>query len=359
MLALFADLCPGDEVIPFSAWHSAAQVDAAYRFFAIDQASRPHRLPLPRPLLYEAWHRLGTMAPTRLSSAVARADIVHAPSPAVPPRGKRPLVVTVHDAAFALHPEAYPARGRRFHEIGVARAAHRADLVITVSHSAAAEIVEHTAVRAEKLRVVHSGVDQIEAEHNAVAATRNRLGLDRPYVLWVGSDEPRKDVGTLLAAFARITPGGEAATHDLVLVGPRGWLGGGAKDEDDLRRIGNRLRVLGPVDDATLRCLYAGADLFAFPSKHEGFGLPVIEAMVQRTPVLCSDIPALVEVTGGAAMLAPPGDVDAWSAKLAHLLGEADELVALATAGRERAKQFTWEKTVAATRAVYLEALGA
>jgi len=231
IVTLLPQLFEGDVVVPFVACHSARQVAAAYRSFGLDTAgvADPARLRIPRPVLYEAWHRLGRPRLDRRPARVAAADLVHAPFPAVPPRGRRPLVVTVHDAAYEVHPEAFPRRGRSFHRRGVEAAARRADLVITVSETAAEEIARFTPIPPERLRVVPNGVDHVIADQSEVASTLARYRLeDRPYVLWVGSLEPRKDVGTLVAAFARLCDEKDAPPHRLVLAGPPGWLGGGA-----------------------------------------------------------------------------------------------------------------------------------
>jgi alpha-1,3-rhamnosyl/mannosyltransferase len=175
-------------------------------------------------------------------------------------------------------------------------------------------------------------------------------------VLWVGSLEPRKNVGTLVAAFARLVAS-TAVPHRLVLAGPSGWLVEGLIPERERRRLGERIRVVGRVSDADLRALYGGADVFALPSRHEGFGLPALEAMVQGTPVLGADIPALREVTGGAARLVPADEVGAWHLALEALLGDDTGRTALAEAGRRWATRFSWERTVRETRAVYAELL--
>jgi alpha-1,3-rhamnosyl/mannosyltransferase len=360
---MLSRLGPEDVIIPFTAYHSRADLAAAYRSFGLDheRLASPVRLALPRPVLYDAWHRLSLPRVGRWCPDLASADLVHAPSPAVPPRGRRPLVVTVHDAAFALYPEAYPRRGLRFHQQGVDAAARRADLVITGTQAAADEISAHTRVAAHKLRVVPNGVDHIEADGDEVDRTLAQFGLaDAPYVLWVGSLEPRKGVGTLISAFARQSSmtTTDGPSHRLVLVGPTGWLGGGAIDKSEILRLGNRFRSLGHVGESQLRALYAGADLFAFPSWHEGFGLPVLEAMVQGTAVMCSDLPVLREVAGGAAHFVRSGDVEQWTAALEELLGRPALRSALADAGRARAADFSWERTAMATRQVYVEALG-
>jgi len=361
LAAMLSRLSPADDVIPFFAWHSPAHIQAAYRRFGLDREALEDavRLPLPRPVLYDAWLRLSAPRLDRWSSALASAEIIHAPSPAVPPKDRRPLVVTVHDAAFKLFPDVYPRRGRRFHELGVDAAARRADFVIVPSRASADEIVALTAISEEQIRVVPHGVDRTVATPDEMERTLDRYSLTgRPYVLWVGSLEPRKGVGTLIAAFARLQNEGDGPPPALVLVGPGGWLHGGAIEESDVEALGDRLRILGTVDEDALRALYAAAVLFAFPSLHEGFGLPVLEAMIQGTAVLCSDLPALREVAGAAARFVPAGDRTAWTAALDDLLTRPAERAGLADAGRSRATGFTWEQTIVNTRAVYHEALG-
>jgi alpha-1,3-rhamnosyl/mannosyltransferase len=190
-------------------------------------------------------------------------------------------------------------------------------------------------------------------------------GLDeRPYVLWVGSLEPRKGVGTLVAAMARMRRRkGRAAPSvvgdvQLVLAGYPGWLNRDLLSAADASALGSALRQLGKVNEDELWSLYAGATVFAFPSRHEGFGLPVLEAMSQGTAVVASDIPAIREVAGGAARLVPPGDVDAWVDALEDLLGDEPARALLAAAGQQRARRFDVQASITAIRAVYQELVG-
>ena len=359
IVSLLTRLFPGDSVIPFTARHRSRDLLEAYRDFGLDQAQVPGPvvLALPRPLLYDAWNRLAIPRLDVLKS-FADCDLVHAPSPAVPPTGRLPLVVTVHDAAFELFPEAYPRRGRRFHQLGVEAAARRADLVITVSESAAEEITTHTSISRQRLRVVPNGVDHVEATPGEIAEALDNYKLGgTPYVLWVGTQEPRKNLKMLVSAYARLVEGG-GITHRLVLAGPIGWLADNLISGADRARLKDRIRIVGRVSESELRALYAGADVFAFPSRHEGFGLPVLEAMVQGACVICSDIDALREVAAGAARFVPPSDVDAWVDNLGELLSQPSSRAALGVAGRIRAGDFSWEATVTATRAVYAEAVG-
>jgi glycosyltransferase involved in cell wall biosynthesis len=349
-------LFPGDEVLGFTARHPSVEVRRALDDAGLT-AQHPSVLALPRPLLYEAWHRVGLPPLTFGAPRLGRADLVHAPSVAVPPRGRVPLVVTVHDAAPELFPEAFPPRGLRFHRAGLAATARRADLVVTVSEAAAEEIVAHSPLTRDRIRVVPNGVEVpvvTEAERSAVVEAAGLAG--RPYVLWVGSLEPRKGVGTVVSAMAELHRRGVEAR--LVLAGYAGWLGDGLIDVGDRRELGADLVERGRVDDDELWALYAGAAVFAFPSRHEGFGLPVLEAMAQGTPVVCSDIPALREVAGGLARLVAPGDVSGWAEALGEVLAEPDQAVGEAAARRSHAAAWSVDRSVRGTRAVYQEVLG-
>jgi glycosyltransferase involved in cell wall biosynthesis len=201
-------------------------------------------------------------------------------------------------------------------------------------------------------------VEQTRVSEGEVRAARSTLGLgDEPFVLWVGTLEPRKHLPVLLEAFRAVIDAG--LPHRLVVVGPPGWRGGPEAAAAPAAALGDRVVLTGPLPADGVAALYRGASLFAFPSLHEGFGLPVLEAMAQETAVLCSDLPVLREVGGDAARYVPPGDVGAWREALTTLLRDDTERARLASAGRARAGAFTWERCVAATRAVYREAIAA
>jgi alpha-1,3-rhamnosyl/mannosyltransferase len=339
---------PAVDVSVFTARHSAADVDAAFAVHGIDDVEVTI-LPLPRPVLYDTWHVLGRGGPAR---HVAPIDLVHAPSPAVPPCEGPPLVVTVHDAGPISMPEATTRRGRWFHERGFAAAARRARLVIAVSEFAADEVAAHTLIPRERMRVVPNGVDLVRASPEDVARVTEAHGIaDRPYVFWLGTFQPRKNVGMLLAAFDRLDP---TLPHRLVLAGPEGWL---ADDDAAIRRLGEQAKLLGPVTEGDARALYAGADVFAFPSRHEGFGIPVLEAMVQGTPVVAGDIRPLREVGGDAAVFVDPDDLDAWVEALGTLLSDRAARDGLIARGLERVPGYSWDRCIDATVAVYREAL--
>jgi glycosyltransferase involved in cell wall biosynthesis len=342
----------GVDVTPFTARHPRDDVSRAMRAQGLD-GLEPVILPLPAAALYDAWHLLGVAGPAR---RVAPVDLLHAPSPAVPPTGGLPLVVTVHDAAPLVMPDAFTKRGVRFHRQGFAAAAKRADLVIAVSEFCADEVVTHTAIPRSRIRIVPNGVDRELASAEAVEEARTIYAIDdAPYVFWAGTFQPRKNVRVLLDAFTRID---ESATvpHRLVLAGPQGWKPDDA-DAEVAHALGDRVRLLGPVHRDQLFPLFAGADVFVFPSRHEGFGIPVLEAMAQRTPVVCSDIPALREVAGDAAVFVAPDDVDGWIDAITSLHVDAGAHAALVDAGAARVTNYSWERCARETAAVYAEAL--
>jgi glycosyltransferase involved in cell wall biosynthesis len=340
------------ELAPFVALHRRREVHEALGRFGLETLE-PVAIPLPRPVLYDLWHLLGAPSVQRASRGLRRVDLIHAPSLAVPPRGSARLVVTAHDAAPLLFPSAYPRRGRWFHARGLEAAARRADLVITVSHAAAAELAAHTRIEPERLRVVPNGVDLEVATDDQIARARTELGIgDGSYVLWLGSFEPRKNVRLLVDAFSRLVERSDLP-HRLVLAGPAGWLGERSAVLGPAGALGDRVCFTGPVAYDLLAGLYRGADLFAFPSVHEGFGLPVLEAMSQGTAVLCADIPALREVGGDAVRLLPPRDADRWAGALERLLTDDAERGQLAAAGPQRAALFSWARCAERTAAVY------
>jgi len=249
---------------------------------------------------------------------------VHAPSLAVPPPGRAPLVVTVHDLAFLTHPGCFTARGRAFHARGLELARREALVVVVPSRFTGDELAAH-GFPGELIHVVPHGID-LPPERSEAASP-----VPGPFVLAVGTVEPRKGIDVLLEAFSRLDGSGAR----LVIAGPRGW-----GEVPDLDRPG--VVALGRVDEATLDGLYRHAAVLAVPSRTEGFGLPVLEAMARGCPVVASDAGALPEVVGDAGILVPAGDPEALAAALGALLADENRRAALAAAGRRRTAEFTW-----------------
>ncbi|UZN01924.1 glycosyltransferase family 4 protein [Cellulomonas sp. S1-8] len=298
-------------------------------------------IPLPRAALYEAWQR--TTLP-RAEWAVRGAQVVHAPTWAVPGTA-RPLVVTVHDLAFLDDPTHFTPRGNAYFRRALTRTREQAAAVVVPSRATADALLQH-GVGIDRVHVVPHGVRVPQVAAAQVAQVRARLGLDRDYLLWAGTLEPRKNVGRLVAAWSDLP----APAPDLVLVGPTGW---GDVRVPDTAPPGARVHLTGRLDAADLHALYAGATAFAFPSLREGFGMPVLEAMAHGCPVLTSAGTACAEVAGDAAVLVDPLDVDALAAGLREVLAAGTDL---GRRGAAHAAAFTWDASADAHTAVYRQA---
>ncbi len=308
------------------------------------------RLPAPQQVLYETWHRW-RVPPVQW--ATGRVDLVHATTITVPPRRRGvPLVVTVHDLFPLDFPDQFTERGLAMMRRGIDLARAEADVVLCSSRSTLERCVEAGFDRS-RLRHVPLGVRPSEVAADRVPGVLRRHGLgDRPFVLWVGTVEPRKNLPTLVEAFAALPP--EAA--DLAIVGPAGW-------HVDLQALveplGERVKVLGRVDDDDLAALNAAAAVAALPSHAEGFGFTALEAMVQGTPVVVSAGSASEEVVGDAGVVLPATDVAAGTAALADLLERPERAAELGEAGRARAAGWTWQRCAEETLAAYRAALAA
>ncbi len=304
-------------------------------------------LRLPRIALYEAWHYLRRPAVERATGPV---DVIHATGIAMPPR-TAPIVTTIHDLAFVANPAHFSRAGLRFFRRALSLTLSQADLVLCSSR-ATLEQCRAAGFDEARLRHVPLGVRAEPATHDEVARVRIAHALESPYVLWVGTVEPRKNLPGLMQAFRQLEH-----DVDLVLVGPKGW-------NEDLERllaeleprVRDRVRVLGFVSEDDLGALYAGAEVFCFPSLLEGFGFPVLEAMAQGTPVVTSGETSTAELAQDAGILVDPRDPDSIAGALSRVLSESSLAAGLAEAGRSRAAGYTWEKTADLVAQAYAEA---
>jgi alpha-1,3-rhamnosyl/mannosyltransferase len=271
-----------------------------------------------------------------------------------------PTVVTVHDLSVLLHPEWHPADRVRHHDRHFAPAVRRAAHVIVVSESVRRELVEFVGVPPAKVTAVHNGVGEefVPLAPDAADAIRRRLGLPPRFLLCVGTVEPRKNILTVLRAFADL-PAATRERCQLVLAGPWGWKSDPERAffESTARHLG--ARHLGYVSDADLHGLYATATALLFPSRYEGFGLPVAEMLACGGAVVgAASAAAVREVAGRHAAYVDPDDVAGWRDAMRRLADEPGYAGMLAEGGRRGARAFTWERTAAETRAVYRRVLG-
>lgn len=294
-------------------------------------------------LRYELWLR------TRGPRIPVAADVVHGPSLAVPPArtrtGPAALVVTVHDVAFLRYPQHFTKRGVAFHRRGLEIARRRADIVITPSEFTREELEREGFDPERVVAIPHGMVVPAAPDPVSTQATLNRLHIDGPFILGVGTIEPRKGFAIVAAAMERFTD----TDLTFIIAGPPGW-----NEVSGLERA--NVRRLGRVDAATLDALYRSARACVVPSEYEGFGLPALEAMARGCPVLVSDTSSLPEVVGAAGIRVSSGDVAAWGNAIAAMVDDDAARAASGHAGLARAAEFTWEQAGLAHAAAYARA---
>jgi glycosyltransferase involved in cell wall biosynthesis len=304
-------------------------------------------LPWPQRLLWSLWH-----APRDLRRRPV--DLFHGVTGfELPGRGPWTLVTTVHDLVPLRLPTLVPARHRWAVRCLLGGALRRARRVIAVSETTRGEVLARYRLPPERVVVVPEAAAPhfVPPSPAALAATRARYGLTRPYVLFVGFLEPKKNLGVLLDAVSILRRAGVWGDTELLVVGAPGW-GPNPVERAHALGLGEVVRFVGAVADAELPAFYGGALAFAFPSLWEGFGLPALEAMAAGAPVVASNRGALPEVTGGAALLVDPTPRPLAEA-LEQLLTDPALRERLRQAGLVRAAQFSWERTARETLGVY------
>jgi glycosyltransferase involved in cell wall biosynthesis len=276
-------------------------------------------------------------------------DVLHSLAMTAPLRTSVANVVTLADTIWITAPSRSGAATYRMWRIVVPRVARAADRVIAISEAGAAEVARHLGVPRGKIDVTPLGIDQSEPVAPARDAARRLRVPPGPFVLSVGTRKEHKNFGRLVEAMAQVP------AASLVLVGNPSPLD--AELQATAQRLGVTLTLLGFVEAADLEALYGDAAAFVLPSLHEGFGLPVLEAMRRGVPTATSDRSSLAEVAGDAALLFDPYEPAAIAAAVRRLIGDATLRARLASAGPLRAAQFTWRATAEATIGSYERAL--
>jgi glycosyltransferase involved in cell wall biosynthesis len=296
----------------------------------------------------------------RRAPAAGEVELFHCTSSAVPHAAGTALVYTLHDLTFLTLAATHTLHNRLHCLRGLARALARGARLLAVSESTRRDAIGLLGLPGDGIDVVHPAADERfqPAGASAVEALRRRLGLTAPYVLTVGTLEPRKNLPALIAAFG-LLPERLRREWLLVAAGARGWRLAEVAELAAAAGVADRVRWLDRVPDDDLPALYSGAGVFAYPSLAEGFGLPPVEAMACGAPVVVSRTTALPEVVGDAGVLVDPLDPGAIRDGLAALLDDPERRRALSAAGRARAGVFSWQRTARETLAVYRRAAGA
>jgi glycosyltransferase involved in cell wall biosynthesis len=321
----------------------------------INQAPNLRAVSVKTNIITRRWWAVGLPRYLRRSPV----DLFHGTNYEVPLRNRERNVLTVHDLSVFSYPETHDRRiGRRARRrlpIMIRSAAR----IITPTEAVKGELVERFAIDPDIVTVTPEAPRKIFQPMTAdeTAAARRRLGISDDFILFVGTIEPRKNLGTLLMALIYLF---RKTRHrsQLVIAGPKGWLRDDFDELLDTAKRSKRLRYLGYVGDDDLRALYSSCKAFVYPSLYEGFGLPPLEAMACGAPVIASQIDALIETLGGSAHFVDPADEHALAGAIVNLLERPDERERMSRSGLEHAARFSWAQTAKLTLRVYDRLLG-
>ena len=339
--------------------------DSQYTLLTSGQPTRERQFPtapnvrsrsifVPDRYLNVLWYRWRVPLPATLFSGPT--DIYHGPDFALPPLSKKVRkVVTIHDLAFLEHPEyAVPSLAAYLRKV-VPEAIDASDVVATVSSEVNRTLIEHFQTPHEKLIVIPNGVAPYFrriSDPLLLNATRHKFALKHPLVLGVGTLEPRKNHAGLIKAFYQAQRKKHGPTV-LAIAGSPGWLYEETQNLVAELKLERKVRFLGRVTDLELITLYSMADVFAFPSFFEGFGIPPLEAMACGAPVITSNTSSLPEVAGDAALLVDPNDISALARAIQSLLEDEQLRSELVQKGYQQAKKYTWDRSARRMLQVY------
>lgn len=325
-----------------------SQVDADLRLLLFSNTDRPEGVPACKNLEWitvpgssKRWWSL-----VQFPSAARKlgADLIHVQYN-LSPLAKVPAITTIHDVSFRLGPEWFKPKDRLILNAFIKGSVSRAKRVITVSETSRREIERFYPQAIGKTRVTHlaAGIGIERMQPDMASRLVEGLGVQRPYLLTVGTRWPRKNMSLAIEAVDGLS---RSLPHRLVITGKAGWSDGFTS---------RRTQATGYVDDKTLSALYSAADLYLAPSRHEGFGIPVLEAFRCGCPVIASSGGALPEVVGNAGLVVDSWDPSDWTAAIRDTLADSSKLAQMRERGFERVKSFTWTETARKTLAVYHE----
>ena len=286
-------------------------------------------------------HLLNTKTNQLADWVLPATDVFHTCKLLNPPQKTR-VTATLHDLTCFLMPEFHTAANVKAEKYFADRILRRADGVIAVSENTRQDAIRCLGLNPDRIEVIHHGVADayFDISPGDVEHARRRYRLERPYVLFVGMIEPRKNIARLLDAYESLA-GDIRAEFELVIAGPMGW--NPEQTIGRLQTVASGVRYLGYVPETLLPALFGGAVAFAYVSLYEGFGFPVAQAMAAGVPVVTSAVSSLPEVTGGAAELVDPHSVESIRSALYRLLTSPSRRVSLSVGARRRAECFRWE----------------
>lgn len=314
-----------------------------------------HLLPVTDRVTNVLWHRV--RLPIPVEARVGRIDLFHSPDFSLAP-SVAPSIVTIHELAFEFMPQVcFPTLAAYLHAV-VPRSIRRARAVIAPSAHTKSAIVERYGTPQSKIHVISEGVVASfnpTPEHDD-GARLTRLGLRQPFLLAVGTLEPRKNLARLLEAFARIAP--RHPEMVLAIAGRPGWLYEGIFERHSSLGLNARVRFITNAEDDDLRALYRRSEAVVYASLYEGFGLPALEALASGSPLVASGNTSIPEVAADAALYFDPWDVDDMAATIDEVLQDGELRERLREAGPKRAQRFTWARAAELTVELYRDVAG-
>jgi glycosyltransferase involved in cell wall biosynthesis len=309
------------------------------------------RLPLRRWRLRVAMSYFGAPGVDSIFQGVR---LFHATAHLLPKFKSIPSVFTLHDTAYVHFPHYFRPRDGFYLRHMMPRFLAWADRIIVPSENTRRDALHYYRMDPEKIEVIPEGVEERfnpDVERVRVSTVRERYALPKRFILCINTIEPRKNLPTLLEAYAALRP--RYPEIGLVIAGAKGWLYEHFFERLRSLELEHRVRLTGYVPDEDLPALLNAAEVFAYPSEFEGFGLPPLEAMACGVPVLCSNTSSFPEVVGDAGLLLPPHDVRAWVEALSRILESPQLRSELRVRGLARARLFTWERAARKTLELY------
>lgn len=336
------------QVSPDNFRYSAFLSDRAFQSPGLNLNRSP--LPTQRPLVRIFWEQVLQPAALRLTSI----DLLHALAFVAPLVTSCPFVVTVYDLSFMRFPEAFRPFNRWYLRTFTAQSVRRAAAVITISNSTRRDVIELLGADPAKVRTVYCGVDEAFRPRPAaeIELFRAKHSLPDPFILFVGTLEPRKNIDGLIRAYAHWRQQ-ESQAPPLVIAGGKGWYYQTIFELVEALDLAGSIYFPGYLPQAELPLWYNAADLLVYPSHFEGFGLPVLEAMACGTPVITSTAASLPEVAGAAARLVEPEDTAALARALTDVMSRPDLRLDMRAQGLRQAARFSWDKSVRETVEIY------
>ncbi len=317
------------------------------------------KLKLNKIIPYSLYRRFGNYLPLSYNNLVnTEAEVFHFFNYIIPPKVKGKILITVYDLVYKLFPETMSGKNYRWLEKGLENSAARADKIITISQNSKEEIIKYLGVAEEKIEIVYPGVNHKLYSHQLKPEDeleiRKKYSLPERFILYLGTLEPRKNIGKIIEAYAGYRKKNNSELS-LVLAGQKGWRYTYIFNKIKDYNLGNRVHFTGYVAEEDKPAIYQMSEMFIFPSLYEGFGLPVLEAMAAGIPVITSCVSALPEVAGKGAITVAPGSVTDITGAIKKIAGDKIFRNELAKRGLEQSKKFSWEESARRLTEIYRE----